>query len=242
MTTTVPAGSLRPVRTGTVAAGGVDVTLADRDRTRPFLLLHGEDGTAGMTGFADLLAERTHARVLLPTHPGFDGTSRPDALGSVRDLAAAYGALLEELDLSDVTVLGTSFGGWVALEVALLDNPRVSGVVVVDALGLVVEGQSQPDLSALSPEDGAPAADLAALRAYAGSSLADPTLQERLSDLDLPVQIIWGENDTVVDAAHGTALDETLPLSKLTVLPRTGHMPQLEKPEELLGALLDLGR
>src|SRR5690242_12386938 len=119
MSTPVPAGSLRPTRTRRIDST-VELTVQDRDRTRPFLLLHGGGGVATMTGFADLLAERTHSRVLLPTHPGFGGT--PSSLTSVTELAQAYVTLLERLDLADVTVLGNSFGGWLAAEIALLHS------------------------------------------------------------------------------------------------------------------------
>src|SRR5215475_2479396 len=82
MSTLMTAGTLRPTRTDTHAlqvdsVGLVEVTVQDRDRTRPFLLLHGGGGVMTMAGFADLLAERTHSRVLLPTHPGFGGTPKP---------------------------------------------------------------------------------------------------------------------------------------------------------------------
>ncbi len=77
MTVAIPAGSLRPTRSIIVSVSGTDITLDDRDRTRPFLLLHGGAGAVTMAGFASLLAERTHSRVLLPTHPGFSGTTRP---------------------------------------------------------------------------------------------------------------------------------------------------------------------
>src|SRR5512142_3360978 len=102
--TSVPAGSLRPTRTSRIAVdaatiGTVEITVADRDRTQPFLLLHGGGGAGTMAGFADLLAERTHSRVLLPTHPGFGGTPRPDSLRSVTDLARTYVALLDRLEL-----------------------------------------------------------------------------------------------------------------------------------------------
>src|ERR1700743_1004771 len=102
MSTQVAAGSLRPVRTRTLqvdAPGRVDVPVADRDRARPFLLLHGGGGAATMAGFADLLAERTHSRVLLPTHPGFGGTARPASLANTKALAAPSTALLAALDL-----------------------------------------------------------------------------------------------------------------------------------------------
>src|SRR5262245_60135736 len=125
---TLPAaGSLGPARTETHTLGPVEVTVRDRDRTRPFLLLHGGGGARTMAGFADLLAERTRSRVLLPTHPGFGGTPRPESLRSVADLARLYVGLLDRLDLTDVTVLGNSFGGWLAAEIALLRSPRVAG-------------------------------------------------------------------------------------------------------------------
>src|SRR5262249_55776639 len=109
MSSTVPAGSVRPTATTQITVdvlpiGAVEISVADRDRTQPFLLLHGGGGAATMAGFADLLADRTHSRVLLPTHPGFGGTPRPDLLRSVGDLARTYVALLDRLDLADVTV------------------------------------------------------------------------------------------------------------------------------------------
>src|SRR5882757_6778873 len=106
MTKLPTAGTLRPARTETHTLGPVEVTVQDRDRTRPFLLLHGGGGVATMAGFADLLAERTHSRVLLPTHPGFGGTPKAEGLTTVAALASAYVAMLDQLDLTDVTVIG----------------------------------------------------------------------------------------------------------------------------------------
>src|SRR3954467_12941893 len=127
MTTRPAAGSLRPTRTETRTLGPGEVTPQAPDRARPFLLLHGGGGVATMAGFADLLAERTHSRVLLPIHPGFGGTPKAEGLTGVGALAQLYVTLLERLDLTDVTVVGNSFGGWLAAEIALLHSPRVSG-------------------------------------------------------------------------------------------------------------------
>src|SRR3954454_24282013 len=115
-----------------------------------FLLLHGGGGVRTMAGFADLLAERTHSRVLLPTHPGFGGTPKAEGLTGVTELARAYVALLEQLDLTDVTVIGNSFGGWLAAEIALQESPRVSGAVIVDGIGIEVEGHPLTDVSGMS--------------------------------------------------------------------------------------------
>lgn len=266
MSTPIAAGALRPARTETQTlqagpAGPVEVTVTDRDRTRPFLLLHGGGGVLTMAGFADLLAERTHSRVLLPTHPGFGGTPKAAGLTSVTRLAQAYVTMLEQADLTDVTVIGNSFGGWLAAEMALQKSPRVSGVVIIDGIGIEVPGHPMTDVSGLSPAEirsysfhdpskaaappatggTGPSPDVQALIGYAGPAMSDPTLAERLGGLDIPAHVLWGESDRIVDPGYGKAYAAAIPLAAFTLMPRTGHLPQVETPEELLGALFDLG-
>src|SRR5271156_4287197 len=113
-----------------------DLIVEDRGKGQPFLLLHGGAGPASMARFASLLAERHQVRVITPTHPGFARTKRPDELKSVGGLAQVYAALLDHLDVSDVTVIGNSVGGWIAAELALLASPRVKGIVLVGATGI----------------------------------------------------------------------------------------------------------
>ncbi len=266
MTSLVPAGTLRPTRSTSIdlvtTAGPVAMTVDDLDRTRPFLLLHGGAGRSSMDGFADLLAHRTHSRVLAPTHPGFGGTPRAAHLYTTRDLAGAYVALLDRLDLSDVTVIGNSFGGWVATEIALLGSPRVSGIVIVDGIGIQVidhpitdvRGLTPAEIGALSfhdpstapvPPAGAgtgPSNDVNALLSYAGPAMSDPTLLARLADLDLPVHVVWGASDGIVSPDYGRAYAAAIPGAAFTLLPNAGHLPQVETPEQLLGALQELGR
>jgi pimeloyl-ACP methyl ester carboxylesterase len=72
--------------------GPVEVTVADYGSGQPFLLLHGGAGPQSVTGFAEKFAAAHDVRVLVPTHPGFGGTPRPEALDSVGGLAALSGA------------------------------------------------------------------------------------------------------------------------------------------------------
>ncbi|MBB4684757.1 alpha/beta fold hydrolase [Amycolatopsis jiangsuensis] len=240
----------------------VEMRFEDHDRTRSFLLLHGGGGVATMSGFAGLLAERTRSRVLLPTHPGFGGTPKAAGLTGVPELAKAYVELLDQLDLTDVTVLGNSFGGWLAAEIALRHSPRVSEVVIVDGIGIAVEGHPMTDVRGLSPAEiqahswhdpakapappaaggTGPSPDVQALIGYAGPAMTDPTLAGRLGGIDLPVHVVWGESDGIVGPGYGKAYAAAIPTSTFTLLPRTGHLPQLESPGELLGVLLEAGR
>jgi pimeloyl-ACP methyl ester carboxylesterase len=235
-----------------------DITFTDHDRTRPFLLLHGGAGPGSMTRFADLLAARTHSRVLLPTHPGFAGTVRPGHLATTRDLAAAYAEMLDRLGLTEVTVVGNSFGGWLAAEIALLGSPRVRSAVIINAVGIEVEGHPMTSVAGLTPAElrrlsfhdaskapgpaaTGPSPDILALIAYAGPAMSDPTLRDRLGGLDLPAHVLWGESDGIVDVEYGKVYAAAMPRSTFTVLPESGHLPQIETPEKLLDALASLG-
>ncbi|HEX8866090.1 MAG TPA: alpha/beta hydrolase [Lentzea sp.] len=216
-----------------------------------FLLLHGGGGAATMTKFAELLAGRTGAEVLAPVHPGFGGTPKPASLTGVASLARHYVDLLEERDLTGVTVLGNSFGGWLAAEIALLGSPRVTAAVIVNGVGVEVPGHPVTDVSGLSLAEiqalswhdpskapAGPPPDVRALIGYTGPSMADPTLLDRLAGVRIPVHVLWGESDRIVDPEYGKAYAAAIPGSTFTLLPRTGHLPQLETPEELLDVLL----
>ncbi len=248
--TTIPTEARWAPRPRTYDLGDSPVTVLDRDRTRPFLLLHGGAGPFSVAGFGDLLASRWNTRVITPTHPGFAGTPRPESLSNVGALARVYADLLDTMDLWDVTVIGNSIGGWIAAELALLGSPRLSGAVLVDAVGVDVPGHPVTDVSGLKPDElralsfhdasrfppnpAAPGPDLAALRAYTGMAMADPTLLGRLGELELPVRVVWGESDGIAGVEYGRALAEAIPGAVFTVISGAGHMPQLETPEQLL--------
>ena len=228
---------------------------------RPFLLLHGGGGPMTVAGFARLLAE--HGRVITPVHPGYNGTDRPEGLVTMRGLAGLYLELLEELDLRDVTVVGNSMGGWIGAEMAAQGTERISGLVLVNSVGLEVEGESVADIFPLSPAELAKlsfhdpakftldpaslpepqrvamAANRAALVVYGAAGMTDPTLRDRLSSITVPTAVLWGESDEVVTPAYGRAFAEAIPGASFRLLPSTGHVPQVETPELLLSAVVE---
>jgi pimeloyl-ACP methyl ester carboxylesterase len=243
--------------------GSVPVTVTERGEGRPFLLLHGGAGPQSVDGFADLLAAHEQARVIVPVHPGFGGTPRPEGLDSMRSLARVYTGLLDELGLTGVTVVGNSIGGWIAAEIALLGSPRVSGVVLVDAAGLVVPDYPAPDFFSLTMDqvaelsyyrpdafrldvDHMPDAvkammtgNRAALAVYGGPAMADPGLADRLPDIAVPVLVIWGEADRMIPVEHGRTYAKAIPGARFLLIAEAGHLPQLETPDQLLAAVRD---
>src|SRR6266566_4843023 len=130
---------------------GLTVRIDERGSGRPILVLHGGGGPQTVSGFAEALSTRAH--VLVPTHPGFAGEPRPEWFNSIDDLAFAYLELLERLNLHDVLVIGSSVGGWIASTMALRDTTQlISGLVLVNGVGIQVDGHPVPDVSTLAPD------------------------------------------------------------------------------------------
>jgi pimeloyl-ACP methyl ester carboxylesterase len=238
--------------------GPIELTVTEHGEGRPILLLHGGGGPLTVTPWADRLAAAERAHVLAPVHPGFNGTPRPAGLDSIAGLAATYVALLDALELDDVTVVGNSIGGWITAEMALLHSPRVSGYVLVDAVGIEVPGHpvadffslTMPELAERSYYDPAtfgidPAAlppqareamagNRVALERYAGRAMTDPTLAARLGGVTTPALVVWGEADRIGDPDFGRAYAAAIPGADFTLLPHAGHLPQIETPDALV--------
>jgi len=241
--------------------GPVDVTVSEYGDGRPFLLLHGGGGPDTVTGFGELFAKTHHVRVIVPTHPGFGGTARPAALTSIPGLAALYVALIDQLGADDVTVIGNSIGGWITAEMALLASPRISGAVLVDAVGIEVPGHPIADFFSLSMDQvftlsfhnpgpfridpatlppatqAIAAGNRAALATYAGTAMSDPTLAGRLAHVELATLVLWGDSDQIADPGYGRAYADAIPLARFQLLKDTGHLPQLETPDQLMNAI-----
>ena len=251
-------------RTRTIELGhgrSVEVTLAEAGTGRTALVLHGGGGPATVQGIAAHLSGAMH--VLTPVHPGWDGTARPGWLAAIGDLAAAYLRLLQDEGRRDVLVIGSSIGGWIGADMAVRDDAGlIGGLVLIDSVGVLVEGQPIRDFFSLDargvaeysfhdaerfyvdpatvpPEQAAQrAANMATMRVFAGDPyMHDPGLAARLGRVEIPVLVLWGDSDRIVTPGYGQALAAALPQAQFAVISQAGHLPQLEQPDATFGAL-----
>ena len=220
------------------------LTLREAGEGRPVWVLHGGGGPAMVDPIIDHFA--ADHRVLAPTLPGWDGTPRPDRLRSVGDLADVYLDVLAELGLTGVTVVGSSFGGWVATEMAVRDTAgRLDHLVLIDAMGPVIPGHELTAPTSGPPEDGSPPqarrgpsdAEIARLVAYTGPTMQDPALFGRLAEVRVPVLGLWGEHDPVTPLAYGRAFTDAFAVSRFLVIPDAGHLPTHEAPDLTFAAI-----
>jgi pimeloyl-ACP methyl ester carboxylesterase len=218
------------------------------------LVLHGGGGPATVASLVEHVASRAH--VLAPTHPGWNGTAAPRRRYRVGDLARAYLDLLRERECHDVTVVGSSIGGWIAAEMALADRDGLlARLILLDATGIRVDAEPILDIFGLDPRGLAehsfhdprrfapPAAtsaeqaalqrgNLAALQALAGEPyMHDPQLLPRLREVRVPALLLWGESDRVTTPGYGAAFAAALAAARLEIIPEAGHLPHLERPD-----------
>jgi pimeloyl-ACP methyl ester carboxylesterase len=229
----------------------------------PLLFLHGGDYVAQNRPFLDRLARRF--RVVMPRPPGFGNTPRPAWFRSVHDIAYLCLDLIDRLDLHETTLVGASFGGWVALETAVRSQARLARLVLINALGVKFGGREERDIAdwyalpaeeALRRQFADPAAALpdyatledADLLAIARDREAtalygwkpfmhDPALLHWLHRITRPALVLWGERDGIVAPSYGERLAASLPNARFERIANSAHHPQIEQPDTVAAAI-----
>ena len=244
-----------------IRLGALTMRLRKGGAGEPMLVLSHDIGSLDRLPFYDLLARRFS--VYIPSHPGYDGSERPNWLRSVRDVAALYQLLLASVGVSGVTLVGLGFGGWVAAEMATMSPQSVRRLVLVGAMGLKPATGEILDQAILSYiayvragfEDqgvfdrlyGAePPTSLLeqwdlnremTFRIAWKPYMYSQTLPHLLGGVRTPALIVWGRGDKVVPLECGEAYARALPQSRLSVVERSGHFVEMEQPEALAGLI-----
>lgn len=224
----------------------------------PVVYLHTAGGPR-WDPFLDALAER-HT-VYAPDHPGTGATAR-EAIYSVDtlwDLVLIYDELLDELGLDEVPLVGSSFGGMVACELAALRRGRISKLVLIDPIGLWRDDHPIADYMLQRPEelvgtlfenmDAQPVRDFLVMPedpeelavSIADSVWAlgttgkfvwpipDKGLKKRIHRVSAQTLIIWGESDRLVSPVYAEEFAKLIPGSRVEIIKGAGHVPQWEQ-------------
>lgn len=94
-----------------------------------------------------------HFRIYAPDMPGFGLSALPDSIRSCQDLAVWLDDFTAESGLEKLSLMGHSFGGWVALEFAVLFQHKLQKLVLVDALGVNPGLMTFPDIFNVYPQE-----------------------------------------------------------------------------------------
>jgi pimeloyl-ACP methyl ester carboxylesterase len=236
---------------------GIELEVLRCGTGRPILMLHGFDTIDPATPFLDLLGRQ--GEIIAPSSPGFGQSPRPKDFDTVYDLVHLYLAALDALLGDKVTLLGFSFGGWLAAEVAAACSHRLEKLVLVDPLGIKVSDRETPDILDIfnkppdevrrrswhDPDRFAPdynamsdealvihARNREALCLYAWHPyMYNPQLPRWLCRISAPTLLVWGASDRVVTPDYGRAYSRLIPSSRFALIEGAGHHPEIEQPE-----------
>jgi pimeloyl-ACP methyl ester carboxylesterase len=229
----------------------------------PLLFLHGGDYVAQNRSFLDRLARRW--QVTAPRHPGFGRSERPAGFRTVHDLAYLYLDWLDRQRPGGAVIVGSSLGGWIALEICVRSVEQIAALVLIDSLGVKFGGREERDIADVYalPEDGlrrrtffdparvlpdygslsdeeltAIACDRQATALYGWRPyMHNPGLKQWLHRVRAPTLVLWGEADGIVPPDYGEKLCAALPNAKFERIAQAGHYPQIERPEAVADAI-----
>jgi pimeloyl-ACP methyl ester carboxylesterase len=245
---------------GRLTASGIELEVVRRGSGRPILVLHGFQTVDPKARFVGLLAR--YGEVIAPSGPGFGHSPRPVDFDTVYDLVHLYLEVLDNLPGEKATLVGFSFGGWLAAELAVACSHRIDKLVLVDPVGIKISDRETPDIldvfnrspdevrraSWHDPERFAPdfnAMSDEALTVYARNREAlclyawhpymyNPQLPRWLRRIKVPTLLIWGESDRVVTPDYGRAYSRLIPGSRFELIEAAGHHPEIEQPGMLV--------
>ena len=232
------------------------------------VLLHGAGDQSGafQAIVSGLLAEY---RLLIPDIPGH-GDSEP-AEGNLK-MTTMYAGIAEFLAAKagdePSILIGSSMGAWIATIHAHRQPQAVAWIIAINGGPLV---GNRPDLSLTPPDREAARRLMQALRDPASEPWPDYLLDDiveqsakgpigrmtaeffdltahllegKLDEVEVPVDLIWGESDQLLSLAYAGRMHDQLPRSRLTTIAGCGHHPANECPAKLavtLGEVLKMG-
>ena len=231
------------------------------------LLLHAAWGDAEMSWSSVWGRLSRSCTVIAPDLPGFGQTS-PIRNPSLQAMAKQLKELFDALHMDRVVVVGNSFGAAVAIQFTNDYPDAVSHLVLVNggyipvipgpvrkfiALPIVNQGfrrfirRLTFSLQTLKRSFADPFKlpsgffDTIQRNAPAYSKISFDTVMNRTAPLakpSVPTFLVWGAQDGLAPLKQAQALQKWLPDSTLITINGSGHMPQVERPEEFVAAIL----
>jgi pimeloyl-ACP methyl ester carboxylesterase len=244
------------MQSDTLEVGGCEIVVERLGAGPPLVVIHGDEGPRRASAFLEKLAERYEVHV--PRLPGWSETTRASHVRTTRDVALVAQEYVEGLD-APAGLVGLSFGGWVAAEIAATAPGLVPKLALVSPMGVKIGGREdrdftdfyllpEPERTALfyatgrapQPAPGAnidvylekAVADEAMVRFGWQPFMHDPTLPGRLRRVKAETLILSGGGDRfVLNPGYFDGYAKLIPGAAHEAIGGAGHRLEEEEPE-----------
>jgi pimeloyl-ACP methyl ester carboxylesterase len=227
----------------------------------PVLFLHAAVGAGAWLPFHSRLAEAGF-EVIAPDHPGFGQSDDFPEVEAIDDLVYHYLEVLDGLGFGPggarPHVVGASFGGWVAAELAVHSPPLIGSLTLLSAAGLRLPDHPVADVFLMppaklaaalfhdppptpAPAGAAPDLD-AIIAAYREATslarfswvpyLSDPKLERRLGRITAPTLVVAPADDRLIPVAHARRYAALIGGADYAEVAECGHAMHVERPAE----------
>jgi pimeloyl-ACP methyl ester carboxylesterase len=201
----------------------------------------------------------TSFHVLAPDMPGYGQSTRPSTARHPAHLATLLNQMFSSVELEQIDLVGLGFGGWVAAELAAMDQRRLRTLTLVGAGGIrprdgmihdpMAESwtayarqcfRDQEHFAAVFGED--PPQTVIDVWDYSREMTARVTwkpwmwslqLPALLRGVDTPALVIWGGADRIIPVDCARQYCDVLKDSRLEIIKDAGHAVDLEEPERV---------
>lgn len=236
-----------------VEVNGVNTVVYCAGTGSPLVYLHGS-GT--FTGFGFARRWTASHRVIIPYHPGYGESADDDRIDSIQDYVLHYLDLFDALGLETLNLVGSSLGGWIASEIAVVQPKRLDKLVLVAPGGLYIDDVPSTDLFSVHPRELASYLvsdprvltpffpeghdlEFMVLRYRETTSSArllwersgNPKLGQWLHRISCETLLLWGEKDRVKPLGQSDVWLRLLPNARVEVVKGVGHLPLDERAD-----------
>jgi len=217
------------------------VSYIERSGRIPVIFLHGLGGTGNSwmklpqfmsedfgLYFVDLLG---HGR-----------SEKPDIDYKITLQEDVIGELIEHLGFESFSLVGNSYGGWIALRFSLGET-RPTHLVLEDSAGInrtfgeMGEESRRRFVGMVVRSNSFNTEAVMANIVKNNASQIWKLKESDLAELKTKTLIIWGKEDAMIPLEIGMQLNALIPGSRLEVIENAGHVPHVQFPEKVAGLL-----
>lgn len=243
-----------------ITIDNLNISYVEEGSGKTIVLFHGWG--ANKEAFTPIIKRLSeYMRVVALDFPGFGKSDEPKEIWDVDKYSEFMKSFIKEADCEEAIWLGHSFGGRVIIKLFEKMEKKPEKIVLVDSAGIKPRRGAEYYLRVYSYKLGKKILKLPilnktglyeALVKNAGSSdykvlsenmratmsrVVNEDLREYLRDINVPVLLIWGDNDTATPLSDAKIMDSLLSDSGIVVLEGAGHFSYLDRPQKFFAAL-----